>query len=32
MEIGNFEIVSKTLCNEALFPECSFSRSVGEWA
>lgn len=20
------------LCSEALFPECSFSRNVGEWA
>ncbi len=32
MDIGIFGVVSKTFCNEALFPEWSFSRIVGEWA
>jgi hypothetical protein len=32
MGIGSFGVVSKTFCSEALFPECSISRNVGEWA
>jgi hypothetical protein len=33
MENGIFEVVSKTFCSEALFPEWSFfSGMKGEWA
>ena len=32
MEIGSFEVVSKTFFDEANFLKCSFSRNIGEWA